>query len=120
MTRLAQPFHFDSRYRTAEAGLAAHVRGLIEAVLFTEPGERVNRPDFGAGAGRLVFEPGSPEVAAAAQFLVQGGLQQFLGGVIEVKNVSVAADGNVLRVQVDYVNLRSGAAESAAFERGSQ
>jgi phage baseplate assembly protein W len=118
MTYLAQPLRFDNRFRTAEADVAAHVRGLIEAVLFTVPGERVNRPNFGAGVNRLVFEPNSPEVAAATQFLVQGGLQQFLNGVIEVKSVSVVADDNVLRVQVDYINLRDGSADSATFERG--
>ena len=119
MTNLAQPLRFDSRFRTAEADLGAHVRGLIEAVLFTEPGERVNRPNFGAGASRLVFEPNSPEVSAATQFLVQGGLQQFLNGIIEVKNVSVISDDSVLRVQVDYINLRDGSTASAAFERGT-
>ena len=48
-------------------------------MLFTAPGERVNRPDFGSGLLQLVFAPNSDELAGATQFLVQGALQQWLG-----------------------------------------
>jgi uncharacterized protein len=118
MSYLAQPFRFDRRGRTAEHSLDRHIRDLIEAVLFTAPGERVNRPDFGAGVARLVFEPNSPEVAAATQFLVQGGVQQFLAGIVQVTNVSVTNEENVLRVDVEYVSLRDGTSGTATFERG--
>ena len=52
------PYQFDGRGRTAEADEAAYIRDLIEQVLFTAPGERVNRPDFGCGlhAARLRAE----------------------------------------------------------------
>ena len=60
------PFHFDDRGRTATTTLDDHVRDLIEQLLFTSPGERVNRPDFGAGLLQLVFAPNSAELAAAA------------------------------------------------------
>ena len=83
------PFHFDSRGRTAETADDDHVRDLIEQVLFTAPGERVNRPDFGSGLLQLVFAPNSAELAAATQFLVQGALQQWLGDLIEVRAVQV-------------------------------
>ena len=49
------PYHFDSHGRTAAIDYDAHIRDLIEQVLFTAPGERVNRPDFGSGLLRLVF-----------------------------------------------------------------
>jgi phage baseplate assembly protein W len=118
MSYVAQPLRFDARGRTASHDLRNHIRDLIEAVLFTAPGERVNRPNFGAGVRHLVFEPNSPEVAAATQFLVQGGLQQFLAGVILVRNVSVKNDENVLRIQVDYTSLRDGTDNTAEFRRG--
>ena len=77
------PFHVDG---SAPDGRRPsddeHVRDLIEQVLFTRPGERVNRPGFGSGLQQLVFAPNSPELAAAVQFLVQGALQQYLADVI--------------------------------------
>jgi phage baseplate assembly protein W len=119
MIDVAQPLRFDTRGRTAQSSPQQHIRDLIEAVLFTAPGERVNRPDFGAGVERLVFEVNSAEIAAATQFLVQGGLQQFLAGIIEVRAVAVTNDENVLRVRIDYIDLRNGSADTATFERGA-
>lgn len=68
------PFHFDGRGRTALAGADDHIRDMIEQFLFTNPGERVNRPDYGSGVLQLIFAPNSPEVAAALQFAIQAGL----------------------------------------------
>ena len=70
------PFHYDSRGATASAGYADHVRDMIEQLLFTNPGERVNRPDFGCGLLQLVFAPNSPELAATLQFTAQAALEQ--------------------------------------------
>jgi len=109
------PFHFDVRGRTADATYEDHIRDLIEQVLFTAPGERVNRPTFGSGLLQLVFAPNSPELAAATQFLVQGNLQQWLGDLIEVRAVNVEAIESTLRVQVDYVIRRTQQAQSAQF-----
>src|SRR5919205_1882945 len=83
------PYRFDARGRTAETDTSNHIRDMIEQVLFTAPGERVNRPDFGCGLQRLVFAPNSDELAAASQFLVQGALQQWLGDLIELNDVEV-------------------------------
>ena len=57
---------------------------MIEQMLFTNPGERVNRPDFGSGLMQLVFAPNSPELAAALEFTLQAALDRWLGDVIEV------------------------------------
>ena len=51
------PYRFDGRGRTAQTGADDHIRDLIEQVLFTSPGERVNRPTFGSGVLQLVFAP---------------------------------------------------------------
>jgi phage baseplate assembly protein W len=111
------PFHFDGRHRTAAADGPSHVRQLIEQILFTQPGERVNRPDFGSGILQLVFAAASPEVAATAEFLVRGGLQQFLADRIAVSDVSVEAVDSKLVISIDYVIVASGEAASATFER---
>lgn len=111
------PFHFDARGRTAETSYEDHIRDLIEQVLFTAPGERVNRPTFGSGLLQLVFAPNSPEMAAATQFLVQGNLQQWLGDLIEVQAVNVEAIDSTLRVQVQYVIRRTQQTQMAQFEQ---
>ena len=113
------PYHFDSRGRTAAADYDAHIRDLIEQVLFTAPGERVNRPDFGSGLLRLVFAPNSAEMAATTQYLVQGSLQQFLGDLIQVDAVNVENGDSTLRVTVRYIVRRTQAVETAEFTKGS-
>jgi phage baseplate assembly protein W len=111
------PYHFDGRQRTAEARPEAHVRQMIEQLLFTQAGERVNRPQFGTGVMQLVFGAASPEVAATVEFLVRGGLQQFLSDRIAVADVTVEADDATLRIRVDYVVLATGESARSTFER---
>jgi uncharacterized protein len=118
MSQLDYPFHFDTRNRTAEAGEGDHIRDLIEQVLFTTPGERVNRPTFGCGLMQLVFAPNSDELAAASQFLVQGALQQWLGDLIAVEAVAVEANDSKLSVIIRYVIRRTQARDTAEFTRG--
>lgn len=101
------PFHLDGRGRSATTGEDEHIRDLIEQVLFTNPGERVNRPTFGCGLGRLVFAGNSDDLAAATQFLVQGALQQWLGTLIQVEAVQVDSFDSTLRVSVQYLVRRS-------------
>jgi len=112
---LDYPFSFDSLGRTAAADRSDHIRDLIEQVLFTAPGERVMRPDFGSGLLALVFEPNSTALAATTQMLVQGALQQHLSHLIAVQAVEVVNDDSVLRVDVRYVVLRDRTTQSANF-----
>jgi phage baseplate assembly protein W len=114
---LRYPYEFDARRRTAEAGEEDYIRGLIEQVLFTAPGERVMRPDFGSGLMQLVFAPNSTELAATTQFLVQGALQQWLGNLIALEAVEVEAVDSTLRVTVRYVIRRTQTQQIASFER---
>ena len=99
------PFQVDHRGKTATCDDDRHIREMIEQVLFTSPGERVNRPDFGSGLMQLVFEPISDERVATVQFLVTGALQQWLGELIEVNEVDVRNEDSILYVKVDY-NIR--------------
>ena len=112
------PYHFDSRGRTAEVDYDAHIRDLIEQVLFTAPGERVNRPDFGSGLLRLVFAPNSDQLAATTQYLVQGSLQQYLGDLIQVDAVEVENEDSTLRVSVGYLVRRTQTFQTAQFTSG--
>lgn len=116
---IAYPFHFDNRGRTAQAGSDDHIRELIEQVLFTAPGERVNRPDFGSGLMQLVFAPNSDELATATQLLIQGALQQWLGDLIQVEAAEVESEEATLRVTIQYTVRRSQQRQVAQFERGN-
>jgi hypothetical protein len=100
---IAYPFQIDNRGRTADTSYASHVRQMIEQVLFTNPGERVNRPDFGCGILQLVFAPNSEELASATQFLIQGALEQWLGDVITLESVQVENDESRLVITIQYV-----------------
>lgn len=118
MSQVDYPFSFDNRGRTADTTSEDHIRDLIEQVLFTSPGERVNRPTFGCGLNQLVFAPNSPELAAATQFLVQGSLQQWLGDLIVVDSVQVESVDAALRVAISYVVRRTQTSQTAVFTQG--
>jgi uncharacterized protein len=111
------PFHADAHGRTATATPADHLRDLIEQVLFTSPGERVNRPDFGAGLLPMVFQPASEPVVTAVRMAVQGALQTWLGDRIQVREVVVAAQDSTLRVTVRYTVLGTAQPVTAVFTR---
>jgi phage baseplate assembly protein W len=114
---IAFPLQFDSQGNTATADNDRHIRDMIEQVLFTAPGERVNRPDFGSGLMQLVFQPNSNELAVTTQFLVQGALQQWLGDLIQVEEVQVISEDATLQVTVVYVVRRTQERQTAQFSR---
>lgn len=112
------PYHFDGLGRTAQTGDDDHIRDMIEQFLFTSPGERVNRPDFGSGILQMVFAPNSQELAAALQFTIQAGLQRWLGDLIEVQSVQVESQDSRIRVLVQYLVRRTAELRTATLERG--
>ena len=114
---LRYPYQFDGRGRTADASEEEWIRGLIEQVLFTSPGERVMRPDFGSGLMQLVFAPNSPELAATVELLAQGALQQWLGHLIALEALEVEAVDSTLRVRVQYVIRRTQSVQVESFEQ---
>lgn len=132
------PYQIDGRGRTREArrnagnttaietnhtvntaGDDEYIKGLIEQVLFTAPGERVMRPDFGSGLQQLLFAGNSPELAATTQMLVQGALQQWLGNLIVVESVDINAIDSALQVEVTYLVNRTQAQQQVTFSRGT-
>ncbi|GAB4563036.1 MAG: GPW/gp25 family protein [Rhizobacter sp.] len=115
MGTLDHPYHFDASGRSASTGDADHIRDLIEQVLFTSPGERVMRPDFGAGLLALVFQPNSAVLAGTTQFLVKSGLQRHLSHLIAVDEVAVENIDAVLQIHVRYVVLAEGRLQQDTF-----
>jgi uncharacterized protein len=112
------PYQFDGRGRTQEAVIQDYVKQLVEQVLFTSPGERVNLPDFGSGLLQLPFAPNSMEMAAATQFAVQGALQKWLGSYLKVQSVSASAEDATLTVTVTYALLNSDVTQVQTFVYG--
>ena len=115
---LAFPYAIDPRGRSAQADDDAHVLQMIEQVLFTTPGERVNRPDFGCGLLQIVFTPNSDTLAAALQVTVQSALQQWLGPLIAVESVEIQNQDAVLSVQVRYFRRSNQRRVTAQFTHG--
>lgn len=100
---IAFPWQFDAHGRTASTDDATHIRDMIEQLLFTAPGERVNQPNLGSGLLQMVFAPNSPELAAALQFTVQAALQLYLGDLIDLQQLTVTAQDATLSVSIAYI-----------------
>ena len=113
------PYSLDGRGRTASTDYEDHIHDMIETVLFTSPGERVNRPTFGSGTAQLVFASNSDVLAAAQQQAIQAGLQQWLSDVIQVQSVTVTAEESTLQVTVTYTVIRSQQQQTQQFGYGS-
>lgn len=115
---VAFPFEPDAYGRTNRVGVDRHVRDLIEQVLFTAPGERVNRPDFGSGLLELVFDPNGSVMAAAAQMSAQASLVRWLGDLIELQGLDVEGVEERLTITVRYVIRKTQRGQVATFTRG--
>ncbi len=115
--QINSPFHLDDHGQVALADENLHIRQMIEQVLFTSPGERVNRPDFGCGIEALVFEAMNAEMVSVTQALIQGGLQRWLGDVIHIEKVTTAAVEDMLDIVIVYRPVRGGAQRVERFRR---
>lgn len=102
---LAFPYALDPTGHTGQTTLVEHIAQMIEQILFTSPGERVNRPTFGSGTAQLVFAPNSDMLAAAQQNVIQASLQMWLSDLIRLQSVSVTAQDSTLLITVVYIVL---------------
>ena len=116
---IAFPFAFDATGHTASATDNDHIRQMIEQLLFTSPGERVNRPDFGSGLLQMVFAPNSTELAAALQFTTQAAIQRELGDLIGLRELTVTAQDAVLSVTISYVVRATQQLQTGTFQRST-
>jgi uncharacterized protein len=111
------PLAFDGRGRTLDPR-DDYLRQLVEQVLFTSPGERVNLPDFGSGLLQLPFAPNSAEMAAATQFAVHAALQKWLSAYVKVISVVASTQESTLTVSVTFSPLNSDVTEVQTFVYG--
>jgi phage baseplate assembly protein W len=104
------PFAIDAGGgQVAEEGdYETYIRQLIRQVLMTAPGERINRPDFGAGVRRMVFSPNNPATASLTQTLIYQALSRWLATVIKVEEVAVSAEQEKLLITVHYLVIQRG------------
>src|SRR5262245_35511389 len=115
--QIAFPYVFDNNRITRLANEPAHVRQMLEQLLFTMPGERVNRPDFGCGIQRMVFAPQSTEVVATLQALVESEIHRWMGDVIALRKLEVTAEDAMLRVLLEYALPNESTVRTERFER---
>lgn len=117
MPSLLTPYRVDATGRTATtADRANYARSLIETVLFTAPGERIMRPDFGAGVGTLVFDTNSDALGMAAEFLIRSALQAQLADVIVPVDVSLERDDGSLTITLVYDLRETGERVTSEFQ----
>ena len=114
---IAFPYVFDTNRVTGLADEPAHVRQMLEQLLFTLPGERVNRPDFGCGIQRMVFAAQSTEVVATLQALVESEIHRWLGDVLSLRKLDVASEDATLRVRLEYQFPGESLVRTERFER---
>ncbi|MBI1332582.1 MAG: GPW/gp25 family protein [Armatimonadetes bacterium] len=115
---VAYPFQPGSQGRSETAEYNDHVSQMIEQVLFTAPGERLNRPTFGCGIRQALFGPLGDVQAAATQMLIQSSLQQWLSQQIEVRSVEVIAEDSTLTISISYVVRRTGEPDQRTYKLG--
>ncbi|MCW3846494.1 GPW/gp25 family protein [Sphingomonas sp. LB-2] len=108
MTTVSPPYRFLRSGRTALDEDDGAIRDLIRQILFTMPGERVNRAEFGSAITGQVFAGNSEMLAAAAQATAQASLQRYLGDRIVIEAVEVHAVDAALTVEVVYASRRTG------------
>ena len=109
------PYHFDRWGRTASTRYENHIRNLIEQLLFTTPGERLNRPEFGCGILSLIFSPNSPELATALQVTIAAAIERWLGDLIDLNTLEVKSEDASLFITVQYLVQSTGEEQTATF-----
>ena len=116
---LAFPFRIGDLGSPASAPRVLAIRQQLEQLLFTLPGERVNRPTFGCGVQRLVFGGCSPEAAAAAEYIVRLNVQEFMQDTVTVDAVRVTADTKAATLYIDilYTLSETGEERAETFRR---
>ena len=117
---LAFPFGLTASGATASTDLEGALRGRIEQVLFTAPGERVMRPEFGCGVRNLVFQPNNDVLAAATEFTVARALTSTLGHLVMVNAVNVTAEEETLSIEIVYTKTSDLQRERVVFQLASQ
>jgi phage baseplate assembly protein W len=109
-TRLNNPDYMKFPLEIGERGAATssrrlHVREQIEQVLFTHPGERWFRPEFGIGVRALVFEPNNLALWEVTKKRLLASLRDALAGEVDPRSLEVAVtgEGERLLITISYM-----------------
>lgn len=99
------PFGIDQGLGTLleQNDYSTHVREMMIQILFTNPGERINRPDFGCGLRRMVFAPNSIANASLLKVLINQSMDKWLSALITVTDVEAEANNETLNVSIAYI-----------------
>jgi phage baseplate assembly protein W len=116
---LSYPYGFDTSGHTAECDDTDHIDQMLAQLLFTNPGERVMQPAFGSGVMQLVFAPNSPQLAATVEYTMQGAIQQYLGDIIALQQLTVTADDSTLTIDIGYIVRSTGQSANLSLTQGS-
>jgi phage baseplate assembly protein W len=116
MSWLAYPFR-TALGRSATVEDEGHVRDMLELVLFTAPGERLHRPDFGCGLGQLIFQGNSPELAMTVEMTVRAAVQRWLGDQLSIEALAVTAEDATLTIDLSYRLRASGDTGAVSVSR---
>lgn len=111
------PFKIDENGRSAVVEEEQHIKNLIEQTLFTFPGERVNRPNFGSGLNQIIFEPNNDILATTIDTLIHSSLNLWLDHLIIVESVNVKNKDSTLEVKVRYMIRKNQMTNVATFRR---
>jgi phage baseplate assembly protein W len=117
MSQLAFPYRPELG-RSARRDAAGHARDMLEALLFTSPGERVHRPEFGCGLNRLLFAGNTPELQGTLELTIRTAVQRWLGDILTIEALEVRVEESTLEVDLAYLLRETGQSEQASFSRG--
>jgi uncharacterized protein len=111
------PFNYNIYGHVEDAGIDKHIRDMMEQILFTIPGERVNRPDFGCGVQNMVFGSTLPEVMSVKQTGIQSQLQRYLGHLIKLQEVKVTTEESRVDILIRYIVYADQSEHTKVFTR---
>ncbi|GAB3255268.1 GPW/gp25 family protein [Chitinimonas naiadis] len=120
---LAFPLRFAIKDGVATPRLAnrgEHIRGQIEQILFTVAGERVFRPEFGAGLRTLLFEPNASPLWQVTQRRLAAALAEALAGEVDARSLEIDVSGEEgeLHVRIAYTLAAIGQRQEHSFNGG--
>ena len=109
------PFKIAGTGNISSADEDKHIKDLIEQVLFTDPGERVNLPEFGCGLKSFIFSPNDKILETTLQVSITASLQKWLDHLIIVKDVVVDVEEEKLYITIKYKKIRTGEENTLEF-----
>ncbi len=111
------PFQFDIYGHIASCDEDKHIRDMLEQILFTMPGERINRPDFGCGISLMVFGSTTPEFINVKKTQIHSQIQQLLGHLIKVNNLEISVEESLVNILINYTVFKNQEQSSVEFSR---